>query len=111
MEGLVRTKHLGDEDKHTVFESEVVGAILTLDIVKATPRLSSVDIFTNCQPAITALGAPCPQPGQYLLSTFHTLLCRLRSTHPALKVRIHWVLAHVRIPGNKAVNTCTKEVA
>ncbi|KAJ7757384.1 hypothetical protein DFH07DRAFT_715184, partial [Mycena maculata] len=79
--------------EHTVFESEVVSAILTLDIVKVTLWLSSVDIFTDCQPAITALGAPRPQPGQYLLSTFHTLLCRLRSTRPA----------HVGIPSNEAV--------
>jgi hypothetical protein len=32
-------------DEHTVFESEVVGAILALDIIKGTPRLTDVDIF------------------------------------------------------------------
>ncbi|KAJ7687844.1 hypothetical protein B0H17DRAFT_1299973, partial [Mycena rosella] len=82
-EGEWRTKHLGTEDEHTVFESEVAGAILALDIVKSTPRLTSVDIFTDCQPAITALTAPKPQPGQYLLAAFSpSIAAPPHSSHP-----------------------------
>jgi ribonuclease HI len=97
--------------EHTVFEAEVAGAILALDIIKGTPRLTSVDIFTDCQPAITALTTPRPQPGQHLLALFHTLLCRLHHAHPTLRVRIHWVPAHVGIEGNEAVDVRTKEAA
>ncbi|KAJ7189406.1 hypothetical protein B0H12DRAFT_1040159, partial [Mycena haematopus] len=56
--GARRWKHLGTEADHTVFESEVIGAILALDIVAATPRLTDVDVFMDCQPAIIALSAP-----------------------------------------------------
>jgi hypothetical protein len=57
-------------EEYTVFESEVVGAILA---IKGTSRLTSVDIFTDCQLAIIALSAPKPQLGQYLLVAFHLL--------------------------------------
>jgi ribonuclease HI len=106
-----RTKYLGPTSKHTVFESEVAGAILALDIVKGTPRLTSIDIFTDCQPAIIALAAPKPQPGQYLLNTFHTLHRRLLRARPTLRIRIHWVPAHVGIAGNEAVDARAKEAA
>ncbi|KAJ7750700.1 hypothetical protein DFH07DRAFT_961297 [Mycena maculata] len=76
-----------------MFELEVVGAILTLDIIKATLQLSNVNVFTNCLPAITALSVPRPQPGQHLLSTFHSLL------------------SHVGISSNEVVDTRTKEAA
>jgi ribonuclease HI len=98
-------------DEHTVFESEVVGTILALDIIKGTPRLTSVDIFTDCQPTIIALTSPKPQPGQYLLETFHQLHRHLLRAWPTLKVRLHWVPAHIGIAGNEAVNARTKEAA
>jgi ribonuclease HI len=110
-EGASRTRHLGVLEEHTVFESEVVGAILALDIIKGTPRLTSVDIFTDCQPAIIALSAPKPQPGQYLIAAFHLLHRRLLRARPTLKVRLHWVPAHVGIAGNEAVDARAKEAA
>ncbi|KAJ7659008.1 hypothetical protein B0H17DRAFT_873695, partial [Mycena rosella] len=97
--------------EHTVFESEIVGTILALDIIKDTPRLTDVDIFTDCQPAIIALSDPKAQPGQYLLATFHSLLLRLLRARPTLKVRMHWVPAHVGIAGNKCVDARAKQAA
>jgi hypothetical protein len=43
--GEHRTKNLGLLSEHTVFESEVAGAILALDIVSSLLRLTEVDIF------------------------------------------------------------------
>jgi ribonuclease HI len=111
IEGATRTKHLGTMGEHTVFESEVVGAILALDIIKGTPCLTDIDIFTNCQPVITALAAPRPQPGQYLLTIFHTLHHHLLHACPSLKIRIHWVPVHIGITGNEAVDARAKEAA
>jgi hypothetical protein len=72
--GEQHQKHLGTESEHTVFESEVCGAILALDIIAGMPHLTGADVFIDCQPAITALASPKPQPGQYLLTTFHGIL-------------------------------------
>ncbi|KAJ7667173.1 hypothetical protein B0H17DRAFT_881979, partial [Mycena rosella] len=102
---------MGTTEEHTVFEAEIAGAILALDIIKATPRLTSTDIFMDCQHAIAAIASPKAQPGQYLLSTFHTLLRRLHRIRTTLHVRIHWVPAHVEIQGNEIVDAHTKEAA
>jgi ribonuclease HI len=109
--GVTRRLHLGEEAEHTVFESEVTGAILALDIVKATPRLTNIHIFTDCQPAITALASPKPQPGQHLLPAFHVLHRRLLRARSTLSIHFHWVPAHIGIAGNEAPDACAKEVA
>jgi ribonuclease HI len=97
--------------RFTIFESEVCGAILALDIIASTPCLTDVDIFMDCQPAITALASPKSQPGQYLLATFHFLLARLLRMCRTLKLRLHWVPAHIGIKGNEVVDICAKAAA
>ncbi|KAK7007234.1 hypothetical protein R3P38DRAFT_3212925 [Favolaschia claudopus] len=110
-EGIRRQKHLGSMSEHTVFESEVCGAILALDIIADIPRLTDVDIFRDCQPAIVALSSPKPQPGQYLLAAFHAVLARILRTRRTLKIRLRWVPAHVGIAGNELVDSLAKEAA
>ncbi|KAJ6578222.1 hypothetical protein B0H19DRAFT_895204, partial [Mycena capillaripes] len=92
----------------SVFESEVCWVILALDIIA---RLTDVDVFIDCQPAISTLASPKPQPGQYLLAAFHAILARLLCACCTLQITIHWVPAHVSIVGNKTVDACRKAVA
>ncbi|KAK7002023.1 hypothetical protein R3P38DRAFT_3215776 [Favolaschia claudopus] len=73
---------------------------LALDIIADIPRLTDVDIFLDCQPAIIAHSSSKPQPGQYLLATFHAVLGRLQRTRRTLRIRLRWVPAHVGIAGN-----------
>ncbi|KAJ6541411.1 hypothetical protein B0H19DRAFT_855976, partial [Mycena capillaripes] len=98
--------------EHTVFESEVAGAILALDIVSNVPQLTDVDIFMDCQPAITALSSiPKPQPGQHLIAAFHVAHRRLLRTRRTLRIHLHWVPAHISLAGNEAVDERAKEAA
>ncbi|KAJ7347351.1 hypothetical protein DFH08DRAFT_960690 [Mycena albidolilacea] len=67
-EGKVRTKHLGPEDEYTVFESEVVGAILALDIIASTARLTSEgggsSRLLHSKPSPHSSTAPSPRAEQ-----------------------------------------------
>ncbi|KAJ7281729.1 hypothetical protein C8J57DRAFT_1500423 [Mycena rebaudengoi] len=47
-EGACRMRHLGTMGEHTVFEAEVVGAILVLDITKGTPRCDVDCVSVGC---------------------------------------------------------------
>lgn len=54
-----KTKCLTSGGEHIVFESEVAGAILALDIVSSTPWLTNVNIFMDCQvPTCNHSGRP-----------------------------------------------------
>lgn len=54
----VRRLHLGSDRDHTVFEAEVCGAILGLDLIRATPRATRATLFIDCQAAISAIKQP-----------------------------------------------------
>lgn len=107
----VRRLHLGNSQDHTVFEAEVCGAILGLDLIRATPRATQASLFIDCQAAISAIANPRAQYGQYLLHTFRTELRRLRKQRPSLRVEIHWVPGHEDIDANEWVDTEAKRAA
>ncbi|KAF7354992.1 hypothetical protein MSAN_01414700 [Mycena sanguinolenta] len=93
-----RVLHLGSLEEHTVFESEVVGAILALDIISGTP------------PSITAISStPKAQPAQHFIAAFHAAHRYLLRTRSTLRIRLHWVPAHIDIAGNEAVDARAKE--
>jgi ribonuclease HI len=110
----IRRWYLGSAADHTVFEGEVVGAILAMDIAKTTPRHSNrLVILLDNQAAIQALHANRPQPGQYLLRTFHAQLNSLLKTRPNLRGKVHlaWIPGHEGVEGNEAVDAEAKSAA
>ncbi|KLO09562.1 hypothetical protein SCHPADRAFT_804613, partial [Schizopora paradoxa] len=97
--------------EHTVFEGEVTGAILALDIIKSIPRASKAHVFIDCQPAISAIQSPSAQPAQYLLRFFHDSLYRLHRLRKSLEIHIHWVPGHEDIEGSDAADDEAKKAA
>lgn len=107
----VRRLHLGSDRDHTVFEAEVCGAILGLDLIRATPRATRATLFIDCQAAISAIKQPKAQYGQYLLDTFRNELQRLRKARQTLRLDIHWVPGHEDVSANEWVDTEAKTAA
>ncbi|KAJ7621719.1 hypothetical protein DFH06DRAFT_906911, partial [Mycena polygramma] len=98
---------------HTVFEGELTGTVLALDIAGATPHIRSVTILLDNQSGIRALAANRPQPGQYLIQEFHRQLRRLLKARPHLQGNIHlaWVPGHADVVGNELADKAAKEAA
>jgi ribonuclease HI len=103
--------HLGPAHQHTVFEGELVGAILALHSIRPTRRAQAVTIAMDNQAAIRALAKPGRKPGQHLIVTFHRLLNRLLSKSPRLSVRLTWIPGHANIPGNEKADENAREAA
>ncbi|KAF8580658.1 hypothetical protein K439DRAFT_1286751, partial [Ramaria rubella] len=59
--------HMGKLDEHTVYEAEVVGTILALDIICSQPRLCNVTILLDNQAAIKNLCHPKMKHSQHLI--------------------------------------------
>ncbi|KAJ3486250.1 hypothetical protein NLI96_g4374 [Meripilus lineatus] len=89
-----RLHHLGQGADHTVFEGEVDGTVLGLDIVASTPRITRATILLDNQAAIRAINDQPARPGQYLVNLFHTAFERLQSKRQTLRVHLAWIPGH-----------------
>ncbi|KIO32330.1 hypothetical protein M407DRAFT_214278, partial [Tulasnella calospora MUT 4182] len=71
--------HLGLPWRHTVFDAELIGVYLALELLeKLPPHASHCAIYLDNQAAITAIASkPKPQSGQYIIAEFHKKLERI----------------------------------
>lgn len=106
-----RKFYLGDLSSHTVFEAEVVGTLLALDIARSIPRTSVVTIFLDNQAAIRALMRPRAQPGQLYLDAFHRTLKSILSTRRSFRVHLAWIPGHEGVVGNETADSYAKDAA
>ncbi|KAJ7621634.1 hypothetical protein DFH06DRAFT_906250, partial [Mycena polygramma] len=98
---------------HTVFEGEVCGAILALDIVRECPRIRRVCILIDNQAAIrvTQSVRGGQQPGRYLLDIFHRKIAALLRAKPHLSFKIVWSPGHEGVEGNEKADGEAKSAA
>ncbi len=106
-----RRLHLGEMAHHTVFEGEVSGTILGLDIVAATPRITRVTILLDNQAAIRAIAENPARPGQHLVKLFLASLERLQKKRRTLQVHLAWIPGHEGVIGNEKADEGAKGAA
>ncbi|KAJ3489883.1 hypothetical protein NLI96_g1810 [Meripilus lineatus] len=110
-EELWRWHHLGSGRDHTVFEGEVDGMILGLDLLASIPRVTKATILLDNQAAIQATENQPAKPGQFLIDLFHTAFERLLAKRRTLKLHIAWVPGHEGVKGNEKGDGGAKKAA
>ncbi|KAK0460799.1 ribonuclease H-like domain-containing protein, partial [Armillaria novae-zelandiae] len=95
--------------QHTVFEAELTGAILAIDIIKSIPRLTRATILLDSQAAILALKGERTKSGHYLVEEFHKQVIKLQKRRSSLQITVQWVPGHVGIEGNEAADDEAKK--
>lgn len=104
--------HLGDSTKHTVYEAELVGIILALELVRQeTAWVSEVSIALDNQAAVTSCRLKHPGPGCYLLDRIHELKRAVKKAHGEIKISIRWVPGHTDVEGNEDADVEAKTAA
>lgn len=102
-------KYVGPLDLYSVYIGELVGISLALDLAldetDSYPS-TSVLIFTDNQSAIKAINNPQGRSGQFLIEEIYTKARKL----PLLQA-IHWIPAHVGVPGNEWADKEVKAAA
>ncbi|SLM33995.1 reverse transcriptase [Lasallia pustulata] len=98
----------------TVFGAELQGIVMATAMtatIKETQgqNLWALNIYIDNQAAIRASANPGRQSGQYLLKEIVQGIDRLRGA--GIRVQIHWIPAHVGVPGNEEADIAAKTAA
>ena len=105
--------HLGREDQATAYVAELAGIQMALEMACARllhgRKPHTCHIFTDNQAAIRASYRPGGQSGQWILRKIVTWINQL--TAKGTRVVIHWIPAHIGVPGNEAADVLAKEAA
>lgn len=107
----VRRVHLGDDTEHTVFEGEVTGLILALDVIEAEPRATRVNVLLDNRAALKAVTRRRARAGQQLVELFHRRYERLKRKRRTLSITLVWVPGHHDVNGNEWADLEAKEAA
>ncbi|KAG1798638.1 uncharacterized protein HD556DRAFT_1212488, partial [Suillus plorans] len=106
---------LGKAEEHTVYEGEIVGMILAVELLKErTKRMRekpTMALGVDNQAAIRATKGFQSKPGHYLLDIFHDDLRRMLSRKDDRKLTIRWSAGHIGIPGNEEADEQAKRAA
>jgi ribonuclease HI len=97
---------LGTSEEHTVFEAELVGILLRMQLVKANHTGNTTyAIGVDNQAAIKALASKLNKPGHYLAAEVLNTAKKLGKTEgKKYALTIRWTAGHSKIPGNKEVD-------
>ncbi|KAE9386172.1 hypothetical protein BT96DRAFT_759685, partial [Gymnopus androsaceus JB14] len=98
---------------YMVFESELVGIILAIDIIRASNlRTSKACILLDNQAAIQATEGDSATLGRYLVEEIRKKLRALmKEKGNRFRLTIQWVPGHVGVDGNEKVDALAKWAA
>lgn len=96
---------LGPLEEFTVYSGKLIGLELALRIVEDHLEVDKlIAIFTNNQASIAAIKTARQQSDQFVLKRIASEIQILNKN-----IHIHWIPAHVGVPGNKAADIAAKE--
>lgn len=96
---------LGPLEEFTVYSGKLIGLELALRIVEDHLEVDKlIAIFTNNQASIAAIKTARQQSDQFVPKRIASEIQILNKN-----IHIHWIPAHVGVPGNEAADIAAKE--
>jgi ribonuclease HI len=105
--------HMGTTSEHTVFEAELVGLILGLQLVKEhNTGNTSFAIGADNQAALRALNSKLNKLGHHIAAELISMAARVKKTKgKKYSLMFRWTAGHIGIPGNEKADEEAKIAA
>jgi len=104
-DGEVRSRRrlrLGSMWHHTIYEGEVAGMILGLELIREEWYMNGmISMGVNSTSAITAMHLIKPGVRYYLWDLFHQQLQMVTDRHQDMDLLVWWMPGHIDIEGNE----------
>lgn len=113
-QGIHRTLHyhLGSSDRHTVYEAELVGITLGLELLRQErAHVSTAYLALDNQAAVESCRSRYPGPASYLLDHVQTLRRSVQKAQSDVQITVAWIPGHSDVEGNEAADVAAKEAA
>jgi len=106
--------HLGPATQHTVYEAELVGLLLGMQLIRTEKRSNTrCAIGADNQAAIQALQAEQTRPGQHIAAEIIKLAKQTKKERNSknFRITVRWTAGHSGIEGNEKADAEAKRAA
>jgi ribonuclease HI len=107
----IRKFFLGPASSYGIYEAELVGMLLALELIRSSHHTHLASIVTNSQAALTTSQGHTNGCADYLVQAIATLTCRVKRKHPGIRISIWWIPSHSGVLGNKLADATAKAAA
>ncbi|KAF8591816.1 ribonuclease H-like protein, partial [Ramaria rubella] len=97
-------KYLGKENHHTVFEAELVGMCLGVELLRTERNVNMASINIGSQAALQSTQNNKPGSGKHLVDSLIKDFSVLKKRHTRAKLEVNWVPGHAGIRGNEVMD-------
>lgn len=106
--------HLGAAEDHTIYEAEMVGLLMGMQLIKTEKcNKTSCSIGADNQAAIIALQSELTKPGQHVAAEVVSAASQLKRSNRGGRyiLKIRWTAGHCGIKGNITADKEAKRAA
>lgn len=103
--------HLGPSEEHTVYEAELVGEILGVELLRKETAVSRTSIAADNKSSLQATRLRRPAAGHYLVDELHKTIETTQRRRSRMELTLRWVPGHVEVEGNEQADKEAKKAA
>lgn len=105
-------RYLGSDEEHTVYEAELVGMGLAMQLLKTeVRRVGTATLGVDNQAALRATEITRPRAGHYLVREMDRMVKAVRKARPNIRIVGHWTPGHSDLEGNEISDVEAKRAA
>ncbi|KAH7325322.1 ribonuclease H-like domain-containing protein, partial [Rhizoctonia solani] len=104
-------KYVGNNREHEVYEAEVIGLLLGLELLAREQGVTAATFFIDNQAVLSTLQAGTTNNIGYFFEQLDEVIRLVRDRNRGVKLEAHWIPGHTGVKGNERVDKSAKQAA